>query len=325
MQGEDAVHDLGQHQRVLAPGRLVGKARVVGQIGSAHRLEQQRRLLRLVEHGQNEPAAILGAVVVSHGVRRVVPVRTQLHVRPQQRRLAEKSVHPHAVRHQAGRDVAALAGLLPPVEAGHDRAEQRRAGRMIAHARQGAHGSRARRAHHVHHAGAGVERRRVEAGALRFRPLLTICGQAGVDQPVVQVRHILVHQFEFAAHGHREVGDQHICLGDQPAQDFLAAVARQIQAQASLRAVVAHPGEVAVLGIRHARPGVQRPEAVAAGGLDLDHVGAEIGQDGGGDGGGDETGNIQHHQPVHQSVCHERDPLRNLFETMAVSRARRPC
>ena len=73
----------------------------------------------------------------------------------------------------------------------------------------------------------------------------------------------------------REVLDQHVGAGDQPAQDFLAAVGLQVEHDAALVAVHHQEGRGLVADLRrHGMPGVVAVRPF----LDLDDVGAHVGE-----------------------------------------------
>ena len=176
--------------------------------------------------------------------------------------------------------MAAAAGFLAPPERGHDRAIQRHGARVVAHAGRGARGHRVRvRPHHVHQPRARPVGGGVEAGLLGLRPCLAIGRERRIDQPRVEVRDILVSRAKLAPHRERHVGDEDVGLLHQPAQHLVAALGFQVEREAALVAVIEDPGVVAVHP-RRAGPRVQGAIKVTfAGRLDLDHVGAEVGED----------------------------------------------
>ena len=77
---------------------------------------------------------------------------------------------------------------------------------------------------------------------------------------------------QLARGGRRQVVDDHVGARGQPQEHLLALVGREVEADALLR--------MAVGDQRAARPAAhQRPRRVPRGRLDLDHLGAEVGED----------------------------------------------
>ncbi len=162
-----------------------------------------------------------------------------------QRRLHRAAIGPQPVRQQRRADIGALAGALALVECRHDGAIGPHRRGMVAHPRQ-----RARRcgllagAHQVHQPGARPPRGRVKAGLVGLGAGFAIAGERGVDQALVERRQFLVGDGEAAAHRRRVVGDEHVGLGDEPAQHRLALRLAQIERQAALVAAVEHKAGV---------------------------------------------------------------------------------
>jgi len=78
--GEDPVENFGQHLMVGAPRRLGGEAFVLGQVLGVDRLEEARKLARLVVQRHQEPASVATAIVVGERARRVGTWRPVRHV-----------------------------------------------------------------------------------------------------------------------------------------------------------------------------------------------------------------------------------------------------
>src|SRR5207237_10493978 len=92
----------------------------------------------------------------------------------------------------------------------------------------------------------------------------------------------------------------------------------QVQPEGALGAVVVDRAEV-VRALADTRAAVAIARGIAVGGLDLDHVGAEVGHDRGRDGPGDEACRVDDAYAGQQEVTHDRGP--ELYRAGAESQA----
>ncbi len=267
--------------------------------------EQHRPLAILFQQREDQPAPVPAAIMVGHGVERLLPRRAGRDRRAAESGLHHEPVRPHAIRHQRSADMGALAGSFAPVERTDDRAEQGECGGMIAHA-----GQRSRRRagvvrpHEVHHARARPPGIAVEAGLVRLLAVLAVAGEGCVDEPLVERREIPVGDAEAPAHGRRKIGDEDVGARHHPVEHRLPVRFAQIERQALLVAGFQHPGPI-VLGFGISRQLRQLPERISRRRLDLDHLRAEIGQDGGRRGRGDEARAIEHRQSLEDPLHSE--------------------
>ena len=206
-------------------------------------------------------------------------------------------------------DEAALARPFAPVERGDDGAIEREAGRVVAHAGDGARGRRAGIGpDEVHQPAAGPVGGGVEAGLVGLRPGLAIGGQRGVDQPRVQRRQPLRRDAEPGPQARHGVGDEDIGGADQPVQHRLRVAAASGPARG--RACCGCPAPRGSRCSPCGWPGAVRQGAIgiAARRFQLDHAGAEIAEDRGRRWRRDIAGRVDHPEPGEDSG-HLRRPL----------------
>ena len=130
---------------------------------------------------------------------------------------------------------------------------------------------------HARQPAAGL-RHGIEHGALGDGPAGTEAAGDGVDQSRIQALQVLVAEPEPVQRVLAVVRQEHVCLRDQPAQDLAAEFALGVQGHQPLAAVVRHE-------LRR-RDGLGQGLSVAEvmsvllsdRGLDLDHLGAVLGQ-----------------------------------------------
>ena len=137
-----------------------------------------------------------------------------------------------------------------------------------------AHRPSVRLAGQRHHAEFGLQYR-VEAGAVRHRPVLPIGGDGEIDQPREPFGEGGVVEAEALHHAHAEILDDDIRIRQQVEHDFLAFRRADIEGDALLVAV---EGEEEMAFSR--RAGLRHAPRVVAGRriLDLDDFGAHIGE-----------------------------------------------
>jgi hypothetical protein len=182
----------------------------------------------------------------------------------------------HGDRRLQQRDLNMLSLRAPFRPRGQRRAGRR--GRQNAGAEVDQRGAEPRRAAvrlagHRHHAGEGLQHVVVARSVLE-RPTRPVAGDRDMDQPRVQPDQPGVGQAEPLRRGRREVLQQHVAAADQALEDRLALRRLQVQGQAALAAVGAE--EIGSAPVHH-----RRPAAVLVAGevLDLDHLGAEVGEE----------------------------------------------
>ena len=143
--GEDRVEDGDERAHVGAAGRRRGEARVGEQVRPADGRGEVLPAPAVGRERDEEPAAVATAVEVAQRVDRLLARRPHHGARAAEDALGGDRVQPEAVGHQRRGDHRAAPRPLALVERGHDRAEQRRPGGVIAHAGQRARGRRVRR------------------------------------------------------------------------------------------------------------------------------------------------------------------------------------
>jgi hypothetical protein len=150
---------------------------------------------------------------------------------------------------------------------------------MIAHAGDRAGGRRAGvRAHHVHQAGARPPGVAVEAGPVRLLARLAVTGEGRVDQPRIEGSDVVISDAEAPPHRRRIIGDEDVGVGDEAMEHRPRVRLGEVERDALLVAALEQPGVVVRSGRVAGNFGQRAIGIAAAGRLDLDHVGAEIGQ-----------------------------------------------
>ena len=180
---------------------------------------------------------------------------------------------------QRGIDIAALAGALAPLQRRQDADHRIDAGEDVRHRHAGAGRLAVRRAGQRHEA-ADALRHQIVAGARRIRPGLAEAGDRAIDQARAGRREARIVEAEFLQAADLEVLDQDVRLRRELAHDALAVLALEVafdRALAAIGRMEIGGAEMAVLALDEGRPPGAR---VVAGlrALDLDDVGAEIGQ-----------------------------------------------
>ena len=132
---------------------------------------------------------------------------------------------------------------------------------------------------------------RREPGPPGVRAVLAEPRDARDDEPrVAGVQHVGAEPELLQPPG-PEVLDEHRCVGDEAEQDVAVGVVLEVEDDRALAAVgelEPQPLAVALVAPRH------RAQAVAVGALDLDHVGAEVGEVAGAVGAGDHRRQVEH-------------------------------
>ena len=179
--GEDPVERLDAVDPVLEAHPAVGKARIGDQLRMAEPRTQIRPVAVGLEHVEEEPATVAGAVAVDDGVGGARAVRGG-QVDPEELRGHDVGgEHPHRRAEQRDVDDGGLAGALATEERGRDPAGDRhRAGRIPECRALHDGGGGRRRREGVGDAAPAPERRSVEAASLAIRPTVPLAVAAHV-------------------------------------------------------------------------------------------------------------------------------------------------
>jgi hypothetical protein len=151
-------------------------------------------------------------------------------------------------------------------------------------------------------------RHQVVAGPLRIRTGLAEAGDRAIDQPRVVGRQALIVEAEFGEPADLEILDQHVRARGKLAHDAAALLALEVELDRSLAAVGGveiGSAEVAAAGGGDERRSPAAGVVAGALALDLDHIGAEVGQDLPGPRPGQDAGELQHAQ-AGQRTRHEQ-------------------
>ena len=145
------------------------------------------------------------------------------------------------------------------------------------------------------HAGEALQHL-VEATLLAERPLVAVTGQPGINEARVELFEARIIDAEASRHRGPEILDQHIGALDHAVQDRQPLLLLQIEGNGALTAI--GPEKEASL-TRQA--GGELAEHVALRRLDLDDVGAEIGEQGAAIGTGEVAAEIEHRDAAERS------------------------
>src|SRR5258706_6553048 len=220
-----------------------------------------------------------------------------------QRRLDRDARRPDALRKERGGDVRALAAALAAIKRGDDRRVQADRRRIVAAPSHRPGRRRARMGRHRQQAAARPVRSDIEAGQIGVRPLLAEAGDVRIDEARVQGRNVVVFELQAPARRVRRIEDEDVGPLDQPLDHRSGGRRLEIERYAALVAVGEVPG-IRLLRHRLRRHVVRPAPEVAGGGLDLDHVGAEVGEDHGGARPGDEARQVHHLESGKDVVAH---------------------
>ena len=159
-------------------------------------------------------------------------------------------------------------------------------------ARVGSPSGRAGQAHEAAHA----LRHQVIAGARRVGPGLAEAGDRAVDQPRALGREARIVEAELLEAADLEVLEQHVGARRELLDDALALGGLEVEldrALAAIGAVEIGGAQMAAVGRRHERRAPAAGVVAGALALDLDHVGAEIGQNLAGPRPGQDAGKLE--------------------------------
>ena len=168
----------------------------------------------------------------------------------------------------------ALAGALSDVEGGHHRERQIDRAHVVRHGDAGGQRVAVRLAGDANQAALSL-RRQIERRVAGPRPLRSPARCVAVDDACVRLADLLVAQPQPLHHAGAEVVDHHVAVFRQPKADALRLLRLQVERDATLPAVMGEKvGAEPVLARR-----TDDPAQIAEDGrLDLDHVGAHIGE-----------------------------------------------
>ena len=298
--GEDLVeqrHQLGGVGGAVAPG---GEAGIGQPFRVAHGSGQRRPVPFALEPDDPEAPAVAGHVVVearvAHGRARPDPDALAPHQGGVE--IEPDGVGPLA--QQRRRDELAAPGALARHEGGADHARRRHRHRVITHPAPLERQRTARRCEQAGDAGAGPPGGDVVGGGVRLRPLGAVAGDDAVHQARVARQQAGVVEPDARQRRPPDVGDEHVGLVDQPAGELPAGLGGEIDDDAALVAVVELEGWVArQIAAEHP---LERTRRVPAGRLDLDHVGAPVGEDGAGGRTGDPHPHLDDAHPLQRTA-----------------------
>ncbi|GBD13995.1 hypothetical protein HRbin24_02044 [bacterium HR24] len=188
--------------------------------------------------------------------------------------------HVGADTHEGHRDPLTAAGALAVEEGGGDGAGGTLPRHVVAHAAPLLRGRIVADGEHGRHAAAGPESAHVIGRAVALLVVDPVAADVAIDQARVEDGELFVGEAEVLQGTGAQVGDEHVGTLDELPGDLPAFFRLQVQGHAALAPVVLLEGRVE--GGRHAQgAGEEATERVAVGWLQLDDVGAPVGQDGG--------------------------------------------
>ena len=148
--------------------------------------------------------------------------------------------------------------------------------------------------------------------AVAVGPVLAVAGDRAVDEPGVLLAQALVADAEPVHHAGAEALEQHVGLAHEPQQHLAPGLGLEVDADRALVAVEREEERRAGarLGALVAR---RRPAHVVAQPrvLDLEHVGAEVGQQPGAEAAGQQPREVEHADAV-ERAAHEAQALARL-------------
>ena len=297
---------------MLHPLAVGDEARILAELGHAHRLAQPHELLVVADREHERHVGAVedlpragelrgGAVAHRHLARDQIvhgDMRDRVHLRVEQREI----------------DVLAAARhLVAVVERGKDRDRRVLAGGHVGDAVADEIGARPRlpvgHAGDAHQAAHGLEDR-IVAGQLAVRPGLPEAGDRAIDETRVDCSQCRVVEIVAREVAGLEVLDQHIGRRGQLLHQRLASDLADIDGHRPLAAIHRQIGRrlAGLAALRVFLRDAQPAHVVAVDGmLDLDHVGAEIGQHLARPGAGEDAAEIEN-ADMRQATGHGDDP-----------------
>ncbi len=211
-----------------------------------------------------------------------------------ERRLEVGRERIHARALEGDLDVLAVAALIADAERGEHGGEDVERGRVVALTGATERRRRGRLTEQTHD-----PRPRPERGVVESRPALigaapAVAAERRIDDARVHGAHLFPREPVADAARLDEVGEQHVDVRAEPAHQLRSARPIERDRHRALAAVVALERVVLLegLAVAHRRHPVAA-EHVTLGGLDLDHVGAEIGHERAGRGRGEPIGDFE--------------------------------
>ena len=283
----------------------IGKAGIVRRFGNAEMLEGVADVGVRDHDEEADDAPVRGLVVAQEGIDgRAAGLRLAHphHLAGVQIRSDDLTHRPHSAVEQRNVDLGGLAGLRAVVERGGNAPGQIHAADGIAHAAH-AHGQRDvefLRGQRVAKAGMDPEGSGVESAAITRWALVAIAAAAGIDDIGIRGADVLHVDLQLLACGRQVVGEKDVGGLRQLVDELLAFLGRDVDADGALApvGVLDHRIDDRVeLGAGDRKHAALR--IAAHGMLDLDDVGAPVGQHGTGSRDEDELCHFQHSYALH--------------------------
>ena len=186
---------------------------------------------------------------------------------------------PHRGAEQRHVDDGRLPGAFALVERGRHAPREIRAARRIAERTARLHELATRGREHVRKPTAGPVRDRVEAPLIGVGTLEPLAGTDRVHAAGIHGPDVVGVERELRARRREEVRDEHVGPFDQPVERGASFRVAQVDRDAALVAVELLEEEVEVAGVGDESHRHDLPQGIAGGSLDLDHVGAPLGED----------------------------------------------
>ena len=281
--GEGHLEERLRLQAVLDQRRVVGEARVGPELGPPDGVAELDPVPAGLQAAEGERALVLGLVVAHQGVqprrvgRRAAPGRVA------DEREREGLAHgPHPRAEQRDVDRRGLTRALPVEQRAHDAAGDGHGPDGVPEARRGWADEPVgvRRLRPEGDAGPEPERQGVVGALVGVGATLALPGARDVDDVGVVRPDVLGLDAELLAHPRQLVGQEDVRRAGELVEDLEALGGGEVEGQAALAAVRVLEQCVDVAGDRHHARGGQAAHGVAAlDRLDLDHVGAPVGQE----------------------------------------------
>ena len=292
-QGDELGH-------VLGPLRRGAEALVRDEVAAVQGEAEAFPFPILLDDAQLDQAVVPGAVVELAEVQRPFARPLLVELRSDQLGLDGAGVGPCPCREERGGDVGADTRPFPLQQAGEHGREESDARRVVTGAAAERSQMAVDRRERRDESGAGPVADLVVAGLLRLRPGVPVAGAVGEDEPWIHLAEPIPGHAQVVQHRVVAVRQEDVGGLDQTVRHLLAALLLQVDDDALLvpaveqEAVgnlrVGHSGEILEVAV----------DVAPAGPLDLDHLGAEIGEDGAGRRGHDDRRQFHDTNPVEQ-------------------------
>ena len=300
--------------------RLGGRVpRIVEQPFEPERAARRLPVPVLVEHVEAQPAGVGGAERPDeHGAAERLTGRVRLGLDAARRGGDEVDAErPHRGAEQRHVDDRRFAGARELHQRAADAAREVRAARRVAERAARHDERRALVGEDVPEAAARPERHRVEPALVGVGTLEALARPDRVDAARVHRPDVVGAQPQLLARRRQEARDEHVGPRDQRVERGAAVVVAQVDRDAALVAVELLEEDVEALDVRDDAQLRVVPQRIARRALDLDDVGAPVGEDRGG----------RRHEALFRDLEHvhavEHTHASSLPRTAAVSRADR--